>query len=56
MNNNMPPAPQRKELTGFQKGEFIALSHHENNSQIVSELHIPRQTVSSFVKRYHCIH
>ena len=48
----MPPAPQRKELTEFQKGEIVALSHHENDSQIGSELHIPRQTVIGFIKRY----
>ena len=46
MNNNMSPAPQRKELTGFQKGATVALSHH---TQIGDELHIPRQNVSSFI-------
>jgi transposase len=48
----VPPAPQQKELAEFQNGDIVALSHHENNSQIGSELLIPRQTISSSIQRY----
>ena len=51
-NASMPPAPQRKELTDYQKGGIEALSHHENPTEISNELHISRRTVSNFLQRY----
>src|SRR5204863_8609960 len=48
----MSPARQRKELTEFQKGGIVALSHDKNPPEIGNDLHIPRQTVFSFLKRF----
>ena len=39
---NMSPARQRKELTEFQKGGIVALSHDKNPPEIGNDLHIPR--------------
>lgn len=47
----MPPVHHRNELTEFQKGEIVALSHDKKPPQIGNDLHIPRQTVLSFLKR-----
>src|SRR5271167_3447497 len=52
MNITMPPAPQRKQLTDFQKGEIEALNHHENHTEISNELHIPPRTISNFLQHY----
>src|SRR5438477_12176663 len=49
---NMSPARQRKELTEFQNSGIVALSHDKNPPEISNDLHIPRQTVFSFLKRF----
>ena len=49
----MHPVHQRKELTEFQKGEIVALGHDKKPPQISHDLHIPRQTVLSFLKRFY---
>src|SRR5579862_2132358 len=43
---------QRKELTEFQKGEIVALSYDKNDTDISNNLHIPQQTVVSFLQRF----
>ena len=32
----MPPAPQRKELTEFQKGTIVVLGHHKITQKLVT--------------------
>jgi hypothetical protein len=43
---------ERKELTEFQKGGIVAFSHDKNDTDIGNDLHIPRQTVVSFLQRF----
>ena len=43
---------QRYELTEFQKGEIVALSHDYSHREIGNYLRIPHSTVSAFLKRY----
>ena len=48
----MDAEQQRHELTEFQKGEIVALSHDYSHREIGNYLRIPHSTVSAFLKRY----
>ena len=46
-------APQRKELTDFQKGQIVALDPIYSQNEIGRQLGISQQTISAFLIRYH---
>jgi len=48
----MPPVCYRNRLTDIKKGEIIVLSKHNSHAKISKELHIPRRTISNFLRRY----
>ena len=48
----MNPAPERHELTEFQKGEIVEGCKVHKQAEVAQELGIPRRTVSSFMSRY----
>ena len=48
----MDAEQQRHELTAFQKGQIVALSHDYSHREIGNHLQIPHSTVSTFLKRY----
>ena len=43
---------QRMELSGFQKGQIVALSDVYSHREIGRQLHIPHSTVSAFLNHY----